>query len=495
MTRSRTAKLRTRKRGGVPVDGLRPERLPFVAIVGRPNVGKSTLFNRLARAPLSIVDPTPGVTRDRLYAEVRLRDRAVGLIDTGGVEAEGSSDDVMSDAIRLQVRLAMEEADLVVCLFDATTGAAADDERVVDLLRRAGRPVLWAANKVDRVASEPDAAEYYRLGIPHLHSISAASGLGVGALLDAILAALPPAEPEPDAPEEGEEETVGGGEEDDRASPFAHREPPPVPRVAVIGRPNAGKSTLVNRLLGEERMLVDERPGTTRDAVDAMVETEAGPMVLIDTAGLRRRARVADRLERLAALSAVRALERCHVAVLLVDGAKDAGADQDRHLLGLAAERGRALIIAVNKLDLVRGATAQRELDQRMRDAFSFAAYAPILFVSAKSGRGVNELTRRIGVIQEAYNRRVGTGELNRFLDEAVTKHSPPLYHSRPVRLLYMAQTGVRPPTFVFMTNRPEGVHASYQRYLENRLRERYGFDGCPIKLRFRRARRDEGGD
>jgi GTP-binding protein len=202
--------------------------------------------------------------------------------------------------------------------------------------------------------------------------------------------------------------------------------------------------------------------------------------VLIDTAGLRRRARVADRLERLAALSAVRALERCHVAVLLVDGAKDAGADQDRHLLGLAAERGRALIIAVNKLDLVRGATAQRELDQRMRDAFSFAAYAPILFVSAKSGRGVNELTRRIGVIQEAYNRRVGTGELN---------------HSRPVRLLYMAQTGVRPPTFVFMTNRPEGVHASYQRYLENRLRERYGFDGCPIKLRFRRARRDEGGD
>ena len=218
------------------------------------------------------------------------------------------------------------------------------------------------------------------------------------------------------------------------------------------------------------------------------------PKGLVPTHGPRRRARIADRLERLAVVSAVRAVERCHVAVLLVDGAADAGADQDRHLLGLAADRGRALIVAVNKLDLVLGAAAQRELDQKLRDAFGFAAYAPILFVSARSGRGIRELLRTIARTDEAYNRRVGTGELNRFLEDPVTKHSPPLFHSRPVRLFYAAQTGVRPPTFIFVSNRPEGVHPSYQRYLENRLRERYGFDGCPIRLRFRKARRNEEG-
>ncbi|MBI5488960.1 MAG: ribosome biogenesis GTPase Der [Deltaproteobacteria bacterium] len=488
-----TAGRRGTTHGGIPIEGGRGERLPFVAIVGRPNAGKSTLFNRLARAPLSIVDPTPGVTRDRLYAEVELRGRPVGLIDTGGIEAEGTSGDKMSDHIRLQVRVALEETDLVVCLFDASTPPGGDDARVVDLLRRAGRPVIWAANKVDRPADEPGAAEYYALGISELRMVSAASGLGVGALLDAILAALPPEPPRAevdgapgdDGAEPGEDDVSG---EERRVK----NEERPVPRVAVIGRPNAGKSTLVNRLLGAERMLVDERPGTTRDAVDAAVETAEGPMVLIDTAGLRRRARIADRLERLSGLSAVRALERCHVAVLLVDGAADAGTDQDQHLLGLAAERGRGLIVAVNKLDLVTGSAAQRELDGRLRDAFGFAAYAPILFVSARSGRGVRELVRTIARTSEAFNRRVGTGELNRFLADAVTKHSPPLFHNRPVRLLYGAQTGVRPPTFVFMCNRPEGVHPSYERYLENRLRERYGFDGCPIKLRFRRARRDE---
>ncbi|MBI5502238.1 MAG: ribosome biogenesis GTPase Der [Deltaproteobacteria bacterium] len=488
----RDVRRRGTKHGGIPVAGGRPERLPFVAIVGRPNAGKSTLFNRLARAPLSIVDPTPGVTRDRLYAEVDLRGRPVGLIDTGGIEAEGTSGDRMSDRIRLQVRVALEETDLVVCLFDASTPPGADDARVVDLLRRAGRPVLWAANKVDKPADEPSAAEYYALGVPELRMLSAASGQGVGALLDAILAALPPEEPAAETPGGGEDEAGDGGDDVAGEERTTKNEGRPVPRVAVIGRPNAGKSTLVNRLLGDERMLVDERPGTTRDAVDAAVETAEGPMVLIDTAGLRRRARIADRLERLSGLSAVRALERCHVAVLLVDGAADAGTDQDQHLLGLAAERGRALIVAVNKLDLVTGSAAQRELDARLREAFGFAAYAPILFVSARSGRGVRELVRTIARTSEAFNRRVGTGELNRFLEDAVTKHSPPLHQNRPVRLLYAAQTGVRPPTFVFLCNRPEGVHPSYERYLENRLRERYGFDGCPIKLRFRRARRDE---
>jgi GTP-binding protein len=264
--------------------------------------------------------------------------------------------------------------------------------------------------------------------------------------------------------------------------------------VAVIGRPNAGKSTLINRMIGEERMLVDERPGTTRDAVDALVDTEAGPMVLIDTAGLRRQARIADRLEHLAALSAVRALERCHVAVLLVDGSTDAGADQDRRLLGLAAERGRALVVAVNKIDLVRGAEAQRDLDHRLRDAFSFAAYAPILFLSARSGRGVGELARTVVRIHEAYNRRIPTGELNRFLEDAVTRHSPPLRYNKPLRFLYGTQTGVRPPRFVFFVTRPDAVDVSYARYLENRLREQYALEGCPVHLRFRRGRKDETG-
>lgn len=467
------------RRGGLPIDGRRPARLPFVAVVGRPNVGKSTLFNRLARAPLSIVDPTPGVTRDRLYAEVDLRGRPVGLIDTGGVEAEGTALGEMADRIRLQVRVALEEADVVVGVFDATSPPTVDDELVVDLLRRAGRRVLWAANKIDRARDAAATSEYYRLGVENLQPISAASGAGVGELLDRILAALPPAG-EPEAEEAGVPPADG---------PDEAPAPPPVPRVAVIGRPNAGKSTLVNRLLGTERMLVDERPGTTRDAVDALVETEHGPLVLIDTAGLRRRARIAERLEQLAALSAVRALERCHVALLLTDGSAEAGADQDRHLLGLAAARGRALVVVVNKIDLVRGAAALRELDRRVRDAFGFAAYAPVRFVSARSGRGVPELLHTVRRVHEAFNRRVPTPELNRFLESAVEKHSPPLFRNKPVRLLYAAQTAVRPPSFVFFANHPDGVHASYARYLENRLRERYGFDGCPLRLRFRRGR------
>jgi GTP-binding protein len=477
MVRERARK--STRRGGLPIDGRRPGRLPFVAVVGRPNVGKSTLFNRLARAPLSIVDPTPGVTRDRLYAEVDLRGRPVGLIDTGGVEAEGTALGEMADRIRLQVRVALEEADVVVGVFDATTLPTVDDALVVDLLRRAGRRVLWAANKIDRARDAAAVSEYYRLGVEEIQPTSATSGAGVGELLDRILAALPPAEP--------------GEEPEPDAEPLPDEEPAPVelpvPRVAVIGRPNAGKSTLVNRLLGAERMLVDDRPGTTRDAVDALVETEHGPLVLIDTAGLRRRARVAERLERLAAVSAVRALERCHVALLLADGSAEAGADQDRHLLGLAADRGRALVVAVNKTDLVRGAAALREVDRRVQDAFGFAAYAPVQFVSAKSGRGVPELLRTVIRVHQAYNRRVPTAELNRFLETAVERHSPPLYHNKPVRLLYAAQTGVRPPSFVFFTNRPDGIHPSYERYLENQLRERYGFDGCPVRLRFRRGR------
>jgi GTP-binding protein len=479
MVRERVRK--STRRGGLPIDGRRPARLPFVAVVGRPNVGKSTLFNRLARAPLSIVDPTPGVTRDRLYAEVELRGRPVGLIDTGGVEAEGTALGEMADRIRLQVRVALEEADVVVCVFDATTLPTVDDELVVDLLRRAGRRVLWVANKVDRARDAAAVSEYYRLGVEELQPTSATSGTGVGELLDRILAALPPAEepePEPDEPEPLPED-------DERKEPAVV----PVPRVAVIGRPNAGKSTLVNRLLGADRMLVDDRPGTTRDAVDALVETEHGPLVLIDTAGLRRRARVADRLERLAAVSAVRALERCHVAVLLADGSDEAGADQDCHLLGLAVDRGRALVVAVNKTDLVRGAVAQRELDRRVRDAFGFAAYAPVQFVSARSGRGVPELLRTVVRVHLAFNRRIPTAELNRFLATAVERHSPPLFRNKPVHLLYAAQTGVRPPSFVFFASRPEGVHPSYARYLENQLRERYGLDGCPVRLRFRRSR------
>ncbi|MBN1771097.1 MAG: ribosome biogenesis GTPase Der [Deltaproteobacteria bacterium] len=467
------------RRGGLPIDGRRPARLPFVAVVGRPNVGKSTLFNRLARAPLSIVDPTPGVTRDRLYAEVELRGRPVGLIDTGGVEAEGTALGEMADRIRLQVRVALEEADVVVCVFDATTLPTIDDELVVDLLRRAGRRVLWAANKVDRARDAAAVSEYYRLGVEDLQPVSATSGAGVGELLDRILAALPAAGPEPD------DEPEPLPDDDEGREP----EPPPVPRVAVIGRPNAGKSTLVNRLLGADRMLVDDRPGTTRDAVDARVDTEHGPLVLIDTAGLRRRARVAERLERLAAVSAVRALERCHVALLLTDGSAEAGADQDRHLLGLAVDRGRALVVVVNKTDLVRGATALRALGHRVRDAFGFAAYAPVQFVSARSGRGVPELLRTVLRVHGAFNRRVPTAELNRFLETTVERHSPPLFRGKPVRLLYAAQTGVRPPSFVFFASHPEGVHASYVRYLENQLRERYGFDGCPVRLRFRRGR------
>jgi GTP-binding protein len=472
------------QRGGLPVAGPGAGRIPFVAIVGRPNAGKSTLFNRLVRSPLSIVDATPGVTRDRIFAEVALAGRPAALIDTGGVEAEDHGHG-MAERIRVQVQVAIEEADVVICLFDGRGTAGADDARVVGMLREAGRPVVWAANKVDAERDEPGASEYYRLGVEPLHFVSAASGRGVGALLDAVLEHLPPAD-RPDAGEEAlPDETPVSGDDEEAEGGAA---PIPVPRVAVIGRPNAGKSTLVNRLLGEERMLVDDVPGTTRDAVDARVETPRGPLVLIDTAGLRRRARVAGRLEHLSALSAVRALERCHVALLVVDGAAEPGADQDRRLLGLAAERGRALIVVANKIDAVPG-DRRRELVRTLGDAFIFAPWAPVVLVSARSGRGVPELLAALFRVHEAFNRRIPTGELNRFLAELTTRHSPPLHRNLPVNLLYATQSAVRPPGFLLFSNRPQGWKREYVRYLENRLRERYDLAGCPVRIRFRRGR------
>ncbi len=461
----------------MPIVGVRTERIPFVAIVGRPNAGKSTLFNRLAGSRLAIVDAAPGTTRDRVYAEIDLRGRPVGLIDTGGIEAPGGGADPMADRIRLQVRVAVEEADVVVCLFDAKALPGPDDAEVVDLLRRAARPVVHAANKVDGPRDVPGAVEYHALGVDDIVRLSTGGGGGVGDLVDAIVARLPPARLDETAEPEAEPDA-------DQAAP--------VPRVAIIGRPNVGKSTLVNRLAGEDRVIVDERPGTTRDAVDTLIETERGPFVLIDTAGLRKRPKISSTIERLAALSAVRALERCHVAVLLVDGSEGGALEQDRHLAGLAAERGRALAIAVNKTDIVTGAAALRTLDGAVRDSFSFVPYAPVVFVSARSGRGVPALMEAVDRIHQASNRRIPTGELNSFIETVLTDHSPPLRHGKPVRFYYATQVGVRPPTFLFFTNRPDGVHRSYERYLENRLRERLDLAGCPVRIRFRRGRNDD---
>jgi GTP-binding protein len=443
--------------------------LPVVAVVGRPNVGKSTLFNRLARERIAIVHDEPGVTRDRKYAEATAFGRNYTLVDTGGFDPE--DEDPMKAGIARQVRAAVAEADAIVFVTDATTGPMEADRVAIGMLRSSGKPVLYAANKADSPRADADAFDLYRLGVEKVYPVSALHGRGLGELEAALVAALPETAPA---------ETAGDQ---------------PIPRIALIGRPNAGKSSLMNRVLGQDRVLVDARPGTTRDAIDAFVQSGDRRYVFIDTAGIRRKSKVAreeSAVESLSVLWAIRSMERAHVVVLLCD-AREGVAEQDAKILGMAEERGRAMIVALNKMDLLSRAEAAKA-EESAREKLSFAPYVPIVRLSAKSGRGVQELLSTIDRVHEAFFRRVTTGALNRFFEQVLELRQPPTMGGRSPRLYYVTQAEVAPPTFVAITNAPDSVHFSYRRFLVNRLREDFGFEGVPIRVHYKAKRQRERG-
>lgn len=442
-------------------DGQRP----IVAIVGRPNVGKSALFNRLTGGRLSIVEDQPGVTRDRIYADAIAFGRPYVLIDTGGFDPD--SEDPMTQGIASQVKIALLEADLVLCVFDGANDPLPADREAIRLLRGQNLPVLYLANKIDNPGRVLEANELYRLGVDHLIPVSALHGHGVGDLEEAMLSHLPEAVDEEDS---------------------ADSDTPPT-RVAVIGRPNAGKSSLVNRLLGEQRQLVDDRPGTTVDSIDTLIEVEGKPLILIDTAGMRRRRSVEKGIEALSVVQAIRAIERSDVVLLMID-AHRGPAEQDTKIVSMALDRGRAVVVALNKMDLL-DADERKSARDKLRDVLAFMPWAPCCRLSVRTGRGVQTLIKTVQDAAHAHKQRVSTGELNRFFEEVLEHHPPPTQGGRPVRLYYVTQAAVAPPTFVAVTNYPERVHFSYRRYVINQLRDRFGFVGTPIRVLYRPKKRD----
>lgn len=451
-----------RPRPALPAQQSSPKRggRPIVAIVGRPNVGKSALFNRLTRSKIAIVEDIAGVTRDRLYADATAYGMSYVLVDTGGFDPD--SDDPMTQGIASQVQIALEEADAVVCVMDGSQPPLPADREAVKLLRRSQLPVIYVANKIDNANAGLIAKDLYRLGIDDVLEISALHGHGVGDLEERLVGVLPRREQEDDGLEEG------------RPS-----------RVAIIGRPNAGKSSLVNRLLGQERQLVDDRPGTTVDAVDALYEGDGGdPLILVDTAGIRRKRSVDRGLEMLAVMQAIHAIERSHAVVLMIDATAGAS-EQDAKIAGLALDRGRAIVIALNKMDALDGEGRERAI-QQARDTFTFAPWAPLMRLSVKSGRGVASLISTVREVTKNHRKRVTTGELNRFFEEVLEHHPPPTQSGRAIRLYFVTQATVAPPAFVISTNFPDKVHFSYQRYVSNQIRERFGFEGTPLRVHYR---------
>jgi len=436
------------------------DRLPVVAIVGRPNVGKSALFNRIAGQRIAIVEDIPGVTRDRLVARAEWRGRTFEIVDTGGFMS--APEDRLTERVRRQAEAAIREADLVLLVVDAQTGLVPEDREIAQYLRECGRPFLVVVNKVDRPhEAEPLVAEFYALGIPEVFWVSALHGLGIGDLLDAVVARLPPAEA--DAPADGV-------------------------RIAILGRPNVGKSSLVNALVGIERVIVDERPGTTRDAVDVVLRDGERTFVLVDTAGLRRRSRVHDAVEFYGTVRTRQALERANVAVLVLD-AQEGPTDQDQRIAEEVAQAGRALVVAVNKWDLVRPED-RTELARRVHHALRHVAFAPVVFTSAKTGRNVRRILDLVAQADAAHARRIPTGPLNRAVHEAVRQAAPPADPTgRPLKIYYAAQVATRPPTLALFVNDPERLTPAYARYLENRLREAFDLVGTPVRLLVRPRR------
>ena len=437
---------------------------PVVAIVGRPNVGKSTLFNVLAGEMISIVKDTPGVTRDRIYADVNWLDRDFTLIDTGGIEPE--SKDIIISQMREQAQIAIDTADVIVFITDVRQGLIDADFKVADLLRRSGKPVVLTVNKVDNFDKfMPDVYEFYNLGIGDPVPISASSRLGLGDFLDEVVAHFP--------------EHAGEEEEDER------------PRVAIVGKPNVGKSSIVNRLVGKQRVIVSNVAGTTRDAIDTEIVHNGKEYVFIDTAGLRRKSKIKEELERYSIIRTVTAVERADVVLVVID-ATEGVTEQDAKIAGIAHERGKGIIIVVNKWDAIeKNDKTMREYESKIRQVLSFIPYAEIMYVSAETGQRLPKMFDMIDMVIENQTLRIATGVLNEIMTEAVAMQQPPSDKGKRLKLYYITQVAIKPPTFVIFVNDKELMHFSYTRYLENRIREAFGFRGTALKF-FIRERKEK---
>jgi len=458
---------------------------PLIALVGRPNVGKSTLFNRLAGRRLAIVEDEPGVTRDRNYADTEWDNRLLSVVDTGGFEPDPKGGADLNALVQRQAQLAVEEAAAVVLVVDAREGLTTVDEAVAKLLRRSGKPVFVALNKVDAARHEGDLplAEFHRLGFAEVHAISAEHARGVSDLVDAILnkLQLPPAPPPPEEAEELPEE------EEDRDAP---RPRGPI-RLAIVGRPNVGKSTFVNSLLGQERFVVSEIPGTTRDSIDSFLKHGEHEFVVTDTAGIRRKSAMAQKVEAYSVIRAMRSIDEAEVVACLLD-AGEAGVEQDARMLGMVAEKGRALVLVVNKWDLAEreGATQAWYRDE-LAKRLPFVAWAPMIFTSGKTGKGVTKVLDTAARLMQQYRARFPTHALNELVEDLQVLHPAPLVRGHRVKLYYVAQVAYAPPTFVIQCNRPESITEHYQRYVENRFREAFGLE-VPIRIIYKqRKRRD----
>ncbi len=437
---------------------------PIIAIVGRPNVGKSTLFNRIVGERLAIVADTAGTTRDRIYADADFAGREFTLVDTGGLQMDARGDlpgtpAAMLEGVRAQARMAIDEADAIIFLVDVEQGPTPDDFEIAKILRQTAKPVYLAVNKADNEARRQDAVEFFQLGLGDPLPISALHGVGTGDLLDQLIAVLP--------------EEIAEGKRD-------------IPHLAIVGRPNVGKSSLLNAILGEERAIVSEIPGTTRDALDTDLIWNGQPIVLIDTAGLRRRGHIAPGIEKYSSLRALRAIQRADMALLVID-AVDGVMAQDQHVASYILNEGKGVVIVISKWDLIeKDVHTMEEYTQRVRAALDFIAYAPIVYVSAKTRQRVGLLIEKAIAVRATWQQHVPASELNELVRDASTRHAPAARGKRTLKFFEATQTATAPPTFVFFVNDKKLVHFTYARYLENQLRERWGFEGAPLKMIFR---------
>ncbi|HEY5927452.1 MAG TPA: ribosome biogenesis GTPase Der [Kofleriaceae bacterium] len=463
---------------------------PLVAVIGRPNVGKSTLFNKLVGGRPALVHDTPGLTRDRRYGEADYFGKEIRLVDTGGLDPEAATE-VIGAGIHRQALRAIEEADALLLVVDGRAGVSAIDHELAKQLRATGKPVFLAVNKIDHPTVDHLVHEFHELGLGDAYAISAAHGRGIDPLLEAITDAVVPVgeptiperdplfDPEPELEEE---------ETDEAAARRAARDAEPL-RVAFVGRPNAGKSSLTNRLLGEERSLVHDVAGTTTDPVDAKFSIGGREYVLVDTAGIRRKARIDEDIEKIAVTMALGQIERADVAVLVID-AGIGPAEQDARIAGKIEEAGRALVIALNKSDLVQGEAKKTALRELTKDTFHFLEWAPVVNLSAQRGDGVDRLLDVVDQVAKEHRKRIQTSQLNRFFADVIEEMPPPLHHGHAVRIHYITQGATRPPTFILMANKAEGLAPSYKRFIANRLRQAYGFKGTPLRI-FVKARKD----